>query len=76
MISNKELKQYEFSTIEDYYNYIIESEINGNHSQCRELVNKLSKEQYLELAEWINAVYQECHHKTKYLMLIIKWRNK
>lgn len=46
MISKKYIKDLDFETIEDIYNYIVDSEINGNTTQFKELINKLSKEQY------------------------------
>jgi len=45
MISKKTLKDYEFKSIEDYFNYIIDSQINGNHSQVKDLFKKLSHSQ-------------------------------
>lgn len=46
MISIKELKSLEFSTIDEYFNYIIESEANGQFTQVKELIKKLSDSQY------------------------------
>lgn len=46
MISKQYIKQLEFKTIEDVFSYIIESEINGAIKQTKELINKLSKEQF------------------------------
>ena len=34
-------KEYDFETKEDYYNYIVESLINGNRSQVRNLFNQM-----------------------------------
>jgi len=45
MISKKTLKKYEFNSIEDYFNYIVDSQINGNHSQVKELFKKLDNNQ-------------------------------
>ena len=45
MIGKKTLKDYDFKSIEDYYNYIVESQINGNHSQVKSLFKKLTNEQ-------------------------------
>ena len=42
MIGKKTLKDYDFKTIESYFNYIEESLINGNFSQVKDLFNKLS----------------------------------
>ena len=48
MISKQYIKQLEFKTIEDIFNYIIESEINGAQKQTKELINKLSNAQFKE----------------------------
>ena len=45
MIGKKTLKDYEFKTIEDYFNYIVDSQTNGNHSQVKELFKKLDNNQ-------------------------------
>jgi len=45
MISKKTLKDYEFKTIEEYFDYIIDSQINGNHNQVKELFKKLDNSQ-------------------------------
>ena len=42
MIGKKTLKAYEFRQIEDYFDYIEESIINGNFQQVEDLFNKLS----------------------------------
>ncbi len=45
MVSKKLIKSYDFETIEEYYGYILESEINGNRSQVQSLIKALSTEQ-------------------------------
>ena len=45
MISKKTLKDYDFRQIENYFDYIQESIINGNFSQVKDLFNELSKSQ-------------------------------
>ena len=45
MISKKDLRAYEFMSIEAYFDYIIDSQINGNHSQVKDLFKKLGKDQ-------------------------------
>lgn len=45
MIGKKTLKDYEFKTIEDYFNYIVDSQLNGNHLQVKELFKKLNDKQ-------------------------------
>jgi len=53
MISKKTLKNYEFSTIEDYFNYIVVSQENGNFSQVKELYNDMNKEQKNEFYNYL-----------------------
>ncbi len=45
VVGLKTLKKYDYETIEMYFDYIIESQINGNHRQVKELHNKLSSDQ-------------------------------
>lgn len=54
MVSNKNIKDLDFSTIEEYFNYIVESEINGQRSQVHSLIDKLSKLQKKAFLEWLN----------------------
>ena len=55
MISKQYIKDLEFKTIEDIFNYIIESKINGAISQCKELINKLSNGQFKEFIVWFDS---------------------
>lgn len=48
MVSQKTIKAYDFKTIEEYFDYIIESKINGQHAQVKSLITALSKEQKKE----------------------------
>ena len=48
MISKKDIKEYDFNTIQDYYEYIVESIINGQRTQARNLIKDLSKAQRAE----------------------------
>lgn len=52
MITQKDLKSYEFECLEDYFCYIIESKVNGNFSQVRKLIQDLSKEQHKEFVSY------------------------
>jgi len=53
VIGNKTLKMYEFDSITDYYEYIVESEMNGNYSQMKNLFSKLSKGQKASFLAWM-----------------------
>ena len=70
MISKQYIKDLEFKTIDDIYNYIVESEINGAISQFKELINKLSNDQFKDFLMYIseNGNSEEQHEfKTKVL---------
>ncbi len=46
LLSNNPLKRDYNKTEKDLFNYIIESEINGNYSQVKEFIKRLSQKQY------------------------------
>jgi len=56
MISKQYIKSLEFKTIDDVYSYVIDSYINGAISQCKELINKMSNDQF---KEFINTSLNE-----------------
>lgn len=64
MISQKELKSYEFAVIYSYYDYIVESILVGQRNQAEQLVKKLSKAQkkdaILYMVEEYNLVMEDC----------------
>jgi hypothetical protein len=64
MISKQYIKDLEFKNIEDIFNYIVDSEINGNFMQFKELINKLSKEQFKEFLFYIDG-FQYLNNHTK-----------
>lgn len=53
MISKKTLKEYEFKSIFDYFDYIVESKINGNYAQVKELIKSLSSKQWIGFCEYV-----------------------
>jgi hypothetical protein len=52
MVSNKTLKEYEFNQIENYFEYIVESKVNGQPQQVESLVKELSKKQKLQFLRY------------------------
>lgn len=54
MVTKKLIKSYDFETIEDYFNYILESEINGQRSQVISLIKLLSNIQKANFLNWID----------------------
>lgn len=56
MISKKTLKEYKFTSIEDYYNYIIEFEDKGQYEQVKRLLFKMSLRQNIEFLKYCNDI--------------------
>ena len=74
MITKKDLKNYEYKTIEDYFNYIVESFINGNYSQLKKMLSKeLSNNQKVLFCNWIynNDSIEEINQKSLLRLMII-----
>ena len=59
MIGQKELKDYGFSQIENYFDYITESRINGQHFQAKELFNKMNRQQKAQALKYFLCGYGE-----------------
>jgi ribosomal silencing factor RsfS len=57
MVSKKDITALDFSTLEQYFDYIVESKANGNYSQVTELINKLSKDQKKEFIKHLDSFY-------------------
>jgi hypothetical protein len=55
MLSKKDLKGHEFETMDQYFEYIIDSKINGQNKQVTNLIKKLSKDQILEFSQWVSS---------------------
>jgi hypothetical protein len=55
MVSKSTLKAYDFETIEDYYDYIVLSKINGQHGQVESLIKAMSKEQKKDCLIWLDS---------------------
>lgn len=66
MITLKDITDYNFDSIEEYFNYILESKINGNYSQVSNLIKKLSLNQKKTLLQYLVVEYMESEH-TKYV---------
>lgn len=54
MVSKSLLKAYNFETIEDYFDYIVESKINGQHGQVDSLIKAMSKEEKKHCFIWFD----------------------
>ena len=73
MVSKKTIKSLDFDTIEDYFNYIVDSKINGNRGQAKELYNDLSSRQKNSFKKWYEIYYYYDavdNNEMKYLNLI------
>jgi hypothetical protein len=57
MITEKEIQDYGFEDINDYFDYIVDSRMNGQHKQARNLYNALSDGQKETLFYYYEYVY-------------------
>lgn len=63
MISNKTLKEYDFNSIYQYYEMILESLINGNINQVKEQAKKLNKAQKIEFINYLPEICADANDK-------------
>ncbi len=59
MISEQYIKSLDFRSLEDVFNYVVDSKINGNHAQVKELMKKLSDKQFIEFCRWYTQMQEE-----------------
>ena len=52
MVSKKTIKGYGFNNIEEYFEYITDSRINGQRQQAKELYKDLSTRQKNQFMNW------------------------
>lgn len=60
MISQKDIKALDFNTIEDYFNYIADSVINGQRTQAKSLIKKADKQQKRYMLNFFEFNIEEC----------------
>ena len=72
MIGKKKLKENEVKTLGEYFDLIIESEINGNKRQSKEYYLKLSKKQKIEFINFCEWNFTEELKKNIYKNLEIQ----
>lgn len=59
MVSKKLIKGYDLNSLEDYFQYILNSRINGNGDQCIDLFEKLSEKQRIDFYVYVYDVSSE-----------------
>lgn len=57
MITKNELNKLDMSAIEEYYEYILESKTNGQHSQAQELFYELNELQKYAFFDYFSEAY-------------------
>ena len=62
MITKKQIQGLDFETLEDYFDYIIESKANGQRKQAKELFNELSNEQKRQFFDYVDTAYYYDEH--------------
>ena len=59
MISKTDLKEYEFDSIYEYFDYVLASEVNGQIAQVLELILDMSKAQRKECFAYLKTYLTE-----------------
>jgi hypothetical protein len=72
VLSKKTLKLYGYKTNEDYFNYIIDSYIQGQFKQMKDLIKKLNAEQKEDLFIYIQDNITDSYLKDSLLNNLIK----
>ena len=73
MISKKDLKDYEYDSIEQYYDMLVESKLNGQFSQLKEQIKELSPTQKKDAIDYLDGIYYPQDEHVEYVQdLIIK----
>lgn len=62
MVTQNKIKGLDFETLEDYFDYIIESKANGQRTQARKLFNELSDKQKKEFLSYVDTAYYYDEH--------------
>ena len=58
------INDFGFESLEDYFDYILESKINGQHTQARDLFSKLSEGMQGERVAFFDYVESLYHYET------------
>jgi len=59
MISKKYIKDLEFKNIDEFFNYVVESKINGNYAQTKEFIKKMNNNQFKDFLLYLKNFEQE-----------------
>jgi hypothetical protein len=62
----KLIKELDFTSKEELFNYFIDSWYNGNYSQCRNLFSRLNKSGKKELLQYIAGCFDNENEKKVY----------
>jgi len=63
MISKKDLKELDMCDMEDYFQYIVDSETNGQFEQVKLLISDMSNKQKAEFRNSLSYYGDETAHK-------------
>jgi hypothetical protein len=57
MVSIQTIKSLDFASLDEYFEYIVDSRTNGQLQQARELYNNLSDKQKKGFEDWFLNIY-------------------
>jgi hypothetical protein len=74
MVTKKDLQELEMS-LDEYFEYIVESKTNGQHEQARMLFGMMSDAQRKTFFEYVDEAYFYEVDNTEFVSEIINFRN-
>lgn len=69
MVSRQTIKDYDFNSIEEYFEYILKSLINGQRQQAIALAKKLSTTQKVDAVEYLESYVNKYAIECKNMIL-------
>ena len=72
MVGKKKIEALDFKTIEEYFEYIVNSETNGNIKQAQRLYKELSERQQLEFLSYLQLYLEYSLEQTIQLLNVLK----
>jgi len=72
MISKQYIKDLEFNNIEEFFNYVVESKINGNYTQTKEFIKKMNTEQRHDFKFYLDSCFFDTETKEELINIMLE----
>jgi len=72
MISKQYIKDLEFKDIYEFFNYVVESKINGNYRQTKEFISKMSWDQRRAFKTYLDENFIDAKTKQEFFNMLLE----